>query len=363
LVGGTPGGLTHAYFVSSGSEAMEAAIKLARQYHIEHGEHGRHRIVSRRQGYHGTTLGALSASGHLARRTIYEPILSDAFSRVSPAFAYRYQRAGETETEYVARLADELDAAFRALDPATVAAFVAEPVVGAATGAVPAPTGYFRAIRAVCDRHGVLLILDEVMCGMGRTGTLHAWEQEGISPDIQLIAKGLGGGYQPIGALLIGGRVADVIAGSAGFIDGHTYQSHPVACAAALAVQDVIAEENLLPRVRAMGDRMRDALHDRLGNHAHVGDIRGRGLLMAIELVADRGTRAPFDPALGLNLRVKEEALALGVAVYPGAGTADGKRGDHVLLAPPYIVTEAEIDTIVARLGGAVDAALARTVS
>ena len=364
LLDGSPGGLTHAYFVSSGSEAMEAAIKLARQYHVERGAPGRYRIVSRRQGYHGTTLGALGASGNLARRTIYEPILSDAFSRVSPAFAYRYQHADETEAEYVARLADELDAAFRALDPETVAAFVAEPVVGATTGAVPAPAGYFRAIRAVCDHHGVLLILDEVMCGMGRTGTLHAWEQEGISPDIQLIAKGLGGGYQPIGAMLATSRMADTIRqGSGAFQHGHTYLAHPLACAAALAVQDVIAEDDLLPRVRVMGDRLRDALHDRLGNHAHVGDIRGRGLLMAIELVENRATRAPFDPALHLNLRVKEEALALGVAVYPGAGTADGQRGDHVLLAPPYIVTEAEIDTIVARLGDAVDAALARTVS
>jgi len=360
LLGAAPGGLTHAYFVSSGSEAIEAALKLARQYFVEAGQPARTRFIARRQSYHGTTLGALAAGGNMARRATYAPLLSDAFSHVSPAFAYRYQRDGETETEYVARLADELEAEFQRLGPGTVAAFLAEPVVGATAGCVTAPAGYFEAVRAVCDRNGALLILDEVMCGMGRTGTTHAWEQEGVAPDIQVVAKGLGGGYQPIGAVLAGGRVVDTLrAGSGAFMDGHTYQAHPVACAAALEVQRVIRDDGLLANVRAMGERLHDGLHERLGNHDHVGDVRGRGLLQAIELVADRATKRPFEPALKVNQRIKAEALARGLAVYPGGGTIDGAHGDHVLLAPPYIVTAPDVEAIVTRLGDAVDAAMA----
>ncbi len=359
LLAHEPGGLTHAWFVSSGSEGIEAAIKLARQSFVEMGQDSRHRIVARRQSYHGNTLGALAAGGNMARRRLYAPLLAPAYSHVSPAFAYRYQNDTETEAEYVARLAAELEGEFQRLGPDTVAAFIAEPVVGATSGCVPAPAGYFQAVRAVCDRHGVLLILDEVMCGMGRTGTLHAWEQEGIAPDIQVIAKGLGGGYQQIGAVLIAGHVIERLRqGSGAFMHGHTYQAHPIACAAALAVQRVIEADGLLDTVRAMGERLQQGLHDRLGNHAHVGDIRGRGLFQAIEFVQDRATRAPFNPALKLNQRIKVEALDRELAVYPGAGTIDGSQGDHILLAPPYTVSPGEIDTIVARLGDAVDAAL-----
>jgi adenosylmethionine-8-amino-7-oxononanoate aminotransferase len=359
LLGNEPGGLTHAFFVSSGSEAMEAAIKLARQYHIERGETQRTHIIARRGSYHGTTLGALGVGGHVARRAFYEPLLSDAFSRVSPCFAYHHQAPGESDAEYVARLAAELEAEFQRLGPNTVAAFCAETVVGAATGCVPAVPGYFRAMRAVCDRHGALLVLDEVMSGMGRTGTLHAWEQEGIAPDIQAVAKGLGGGYAPIGGILVAGRVIEALRqGSGGFMHGQTYQAHPVACAAALEVQRILREEKLVPRVAEAGARLEALLTDRFGNHRFVGDVRGRGLFWALEFVADRAAREPFDPAQKIADRVKQAGLDRGLAIYPGTGTLDGLRGDHIIVAPPYITTDAELDDIVARLGDAVDAAL-----
>ncbi|PWC28677.1 aspartate aminotransferase family protein [Teichococcus aestuarii] len=360
LVGEAPGGLTHAYFVSSGSEAMEAALKLARQYFLETGEPQRTRFIARRQSYHGNTLGALGLGGNMARREPYEPILAGCFSHVSPCFTYRGQEAGESDADYVARLAAELEAEFQRLGPQNVAAFVAETIVGATTGCVTALPGYFPAMRAVCDRHGALLILDEVMCGMGRSGTLHAWEQEGISPDIQTIAKGLGGGYQPIGAILAQGRIVRALAeGSGAFKHGHTYQAHPVACAAALAVQRIIREDGLLENVRAMGARLEGALQERFGNHAHVGDIRGRGLFRALEFVEDRASRRSFDPARKVNEAVKDAAMAAGVMIYPMGGTIDGRRGDHVIIAPPYTATAADIDRIVERLGQAVEAALA----
>ncbi|MBR0786451.1 aspartate aminotransferase family protein [Bradyrhizobium iriomotense] len=356
LVGHEPGGLAYAYFVSGGSEAIEASIKLARQYFIERGEPQRQHFIARRQSYHGNTLGALAAGGNAWRRAPYAPLLSAAFSHVTPAFAYHEKREGESDAQFVARLAAELEAEFQRLRPDTVAAFLAEPVVGATAGAVTAPDGYFKAMREICDRHGALLILDEVMCGMGRTGTTHAWEQEGIAPDIQAIAKGLGGGYQPIGAMLASGRIIDTIrAGSGAFQHGHTYLAHPLACAAALAVQDVIREDGLLDQVKERGRQLEQRLTERFGNHRHVGDIRGRGLFWAIELVADRASRASFDPALKLHQKIKAEAFANGLGCYPGGGTVDGVRGDHVLLAPPYIASADEIDLIVDKLGTAVD--------
>ncbi|WP_419899223.1 aspartate aminotransferase family protein [Roseomonas sp. USHLN139] len=359
LVGHAPGGLTHAYFVSSGSEAMEAALKLARQYFLEVGQPSRHRFIARRQSYHGNTLGALGLGGNFARREPYAPILADCFSHVSPCFAYRFQDEGESDADYVARLAAELEAEFQRLGPQNVAAFVAEPIVGATAGCVTALPGYFPAMRAVCDRHGALLILDEVMCGMGRSGTLHAWEQEGVSPDIQTIAKGLGGGYQPIGAILAQGRIVEALAaGSGAFKHGHTYQAHPVACAAALAVQRIIRDDNLLANVQAMGARLEAALQDRFGNHAHVGDIRGRGLFWALEFVEDRGSRKTFAPERKVNEAVKDAAMAAGVMIYPMGGTIDGRQGDHVIVAPPYIARPDDIDAIVERLGRAVDSVL-----
>ncbi len=360
LVGHAPGGLTHAYFVSSGSEATESALKLARQYAIETGQAQRDRFIGRHHSYHGNTLGALSASGNVARRLPYEPMLSPSFSHVSPCFAYRGQGVGESDAAYVQRLADELEAEFQRLGPDRVAAFIAEPVVGATVGCVPAVPGYFKAMRAVCDRHGALLILDEVMCGLGRTGTTHAWEQEGVVPDIQVVAKGLGGGYQPIGGMLVQGRVVSALqAGSRLHKHGHTYAAHPLACAAAVAVQTVIAEEGLLGNVTARGAQLEAALRDRFAEHPNVGDIRGRGLFWALEFVRDRHTKAPFDPALAVNGRVKAAAFARGLACYPVAGTADGVAGDHVILAPPYNTTEADITLIVDRLAAGVADALA----
>jgi adenosylmethionine-8-amino-7-oxononanoate aminotransferase len=359
LVGHEPGGLAYAYFVSGGSEAVEASLKLARQYFLEIGQPQRSRFIARRQSYHGNTLGALAAGGNAARRAPYAPILSGAFTHVTPAFAYHESRDGESEADFVRRLTAELEAEFVRLGPETVAAFIAEPVVGATAGCVAAPEGYFRAVREICDRHGALLILDEVMCGMGRTGTLHAWEQEGVAPDIQAVAKGLGGGFQPIGAMLASSRIIDALRrGCGAFQHGHTYLAHPMACAAALEVQRIIREERLLERVNTLGQLLEQRLIERFGNHKYVGDIRGRGLFQAIELVADRATKRPFDPSLKLHDRIKQAALENGLACYPVGGTIDGRNGDHVLLAPPYIATASDIDMIVDRLGAAVDGTL-----
>lgn len=354
-----PAGLSHAFFVSSGSEAMESALKLARQYFIERGEPRRTRFIARRQSYHGNTLGSLAAGGNHARRVPYEPIFADRFSLVSPCFPFHYQRAGESDEQYVARLAAELDNEFQRLGPDTVAAFCAEPVVGATAGCVTALPGYFAAIRRICDRYGALLILDEIMCGTGRTGTMHAWQQESVTPDIQAIGKGLGGGYQAIAGILISKHiVAALSAGSGAFVHGHTYQAHPVACAAALEVLRVIEEEGLLENVRVQGKYLKHCLRERFGANEHVGDIRGRGLFYALEFLQNRDSKTPFDPALQVHDRIKNEALRAGLGIYPTGGTIDGKRGDHVLIAPPYISTSADIEAIVDRLGEAVNAAL-----
>jgi adenosylmethionine-8-amino-7-oxononanoate aminotransferase len=359
LIAAAPPGMARAYFVSGGSEAVEAALKMARQYFVERGERERRVIISRRQGYHGNTLGALAAGGNEWRKAPYKPLLIDV-PLIAPCFAYRFRQDSESEEAYGLRVADELEAEIRRQGPGTVAAFIAETVVGATAGAVTAVPGYFKRVREICDRHGVLLILDEVMCGMGRTGSLHACTQEDVVPDLMVLAKGLAGGYQPIGAVLVQGKIYDAFAGGSGYFQhGHTYGGHPSACAAALAVQRVLHEDGVLARVAPMGERLATALTERFGNHHHVGDIRGRGLFRAIELVKDRASKAPFDPALRLNARVKAEAFARGLMVYPMGGTIDGERGDHVLLAPPYIIEPAQIDTVVHLLGQAVDAALA----
>ena len=351
-----PGGLTYAFFVSSGSEAMESALKLGRQYFVEKGEGRRTKFIARRQSYHGNTLGALSVGGHVSRRAPYEPMLSGLCSHVSPCFPYHFQEPNESDESYVARLAAELDAEFQRVGPETVIAFCAETVVGATAGCVDAVPGYFAAMGAVCDRYNALLILDEIMCGMGRTGTTHAWEQEGIAPDIQVIGKGLGGGYQAIGAMLASGRVINALAhGSGAFAHGHTYQAHPVACAAALEVQRVVQEDRLLGNVRAMGRRLEEGLRERFGDHPHVGDIRGRGLFFAMEFVDDREQKRPFDPRLQVHDRIKRHALEVGLGVYPSGGTIDGKNGDHVLIAPPYIVDAAAIERIIDLLARAVE--------
>ncbi|GLQ96624.1 aspartate aminotransferase family protein [Dyella mobilis] len=353
-----PQGLDHVYFVSGGSEAVEAALKLARQYFVERGETSRRHIIARRQSYHGNTLGALAIGGNAWRREPFLPLLIEAH-HVSPCYAYREQRADETEEAFAQRLADELEQKILQLGPETVAAFVAETVVGATAGAVPPVREYFKKIRAVCDRYGVLLILDEVMSGMGRTGYLFACTEDGIAPDLLTIAKGLGGGYQPIGATLVNDRIYRTIVDGSGFFQhGHTYIGHATACAAALEVQHVIEEDRLLDNVRARGEQLRTLLRERHASHPHVGDIRGRGLFIGVELVADRETKQAFEPGLKLHARIKREAMAHGLMVYPMGGTIDGVHGDHVLLAPPFICSESDIERIVERFDRALAGAL-----
>lgn len=358
LAEAAPGDLSMVYMLSGGSEAVEAALKMARQYHLERGDTSRTRFIARRQSYHGNTVGALSVGGNVWRREPYKEMLIDT-SHIAPCYAYRHRRDDESEAEYGRRAADELEAEILRLGPGNVAAFIAETVGGATAGVIPPVAGYFKRIREICDRHGVLLILDEVMCGMGRTGTLFACEQDGVVPDIVCIAKGLGAGYQPIGATMVTDRVyAAFAAGSGSFLHGHTYMGHATACAAALAVQTKIKEHDLLARVRDMGDQLMQRLNDRLGNHPNVGDIRGRGLFIGIELVADRASKIPLDPALKIHQRIKADAMARGLICYPGGGTVDGKSGDHVLLAPPFIVSTDELDALTDKFGAAVDQSL-----
>ncbi|SEG78969.1 aspartate aminotransferase family protein [Bosea lathyri] len=359
LIARAPNGLSHVFICSSGSEAVEACLKLARHYFVERGEPKRIQFISRRQSYHGITVGALSVGGRMKDRAPFKEMLLQGH-HIAPCYAYRDQRADETLEQYGLRVADELEAKILELGPETVAAFVAETVVGATLGCVPPVPGYFKRIREICDRHGVLLILDEVMSGMGRTGTLHACEQEGIAPDLMAIAKGLGAGYVPIGAMLASSQIiAAVRQGSGAFPHSQTYNGHPLACATALAVQQVIERDDLLANVRRQGAHLERRLKERFGNHHHVGDVRGRGHFWGIELVADRASKTPFDPALKLHARVKQAAMAHGLMVYPMGGTADGNAGDHVLLAPPFIADAAIMDTLVERLGEAVDAAIA----
>lgn len=359
LAANAPGDLDRVYFVSGGSEAVEAAVKLARQHAVETGEPRRHRLIGRQQSYHGNTLGALATGGNAARRAIYAPLLIEA-SHIAPCYAYRHRAEGESAEDYGRRASQALEDEILRLGPETVLAFVAETVVGATLGAVPPAPGYFKRVREICDRYGVLLILDEVMCGMGRTGSLFAVEAEGIAPDILCIAKGLGAGYQPIGATLCSARIHDAVAGGSGaFQHGHTYSGHPTAAAAGLAVLRAILGRELLPQVRALGATLEASLEAAFGEHPHVGDIRGRGLFRGIELVADRDGKEPFAPERGLAARLKREAFAEGLVCYPMGGTADGRRGDHVLLAPPFVITEAEIETLTGKLGAALDRALA----
>ncbi|WP_299361590.1 aspartate aminotransferase family protein [uncultured Paracoccus sp.] len=350
LVAQAPGDLDRVYQVSGGSEATEAAIKLARQYWVERGQPQRRHLIARRQSYHGNTIGALSAGGNEWRRAQFGPLLIEV-SHIAPSYEYRDRAEGETLEEYGRRAADELQAEITRLGPENVMAFIAEPVVGATAGAlVPAP-GYFRRIREICDAHDILLILDEVMCGMGRTGTLYACEQEGIAPDILCIAKGLGAGYQPIGAMLASRRVYDAIAQGSGFFQhGHTYMGHPVAAAAGLAVVSTLLDEGLIDRCAVQGEKLAGLLEQRFGDHPHVGDIRGRGLFRGLEFVEDRATKAPFDPGRGIAGRLKKAAFAEGLICYPMAGTIDGRRGDHVLLAPPFIISDDELEQLVTRL-------------
>jgi adenosylmethionine-8-amino-7-oxononanoate aminotransferase len=358
LVSAAPAPLERIYFASGGSEAMEAALKMARQYFVEKGESRRRHFIARRQSYHGNTLGALAVGGNAWRRKPYEPLLVEA-THVSPCYPYRDRATGESDERYAERLARELEAAIDRLGGENVIAFVAETVVGATLGAAPAVPGYFKRIREICDRHGILLILDEVMCGMGRCGTLWAFEREGVVPDMVAIAKGLGAGYQPIGALVVAKRIFDAIVdGTGAFMHGTTYLGHAAACAGGLAVHRRLTREGVLERVAPMGRALERELRAAFADHPHVGDIRGRGLFWALELVEDRATKTPFDPSRRVHARLKQAALESGLLCYPMPGTVDGQRGDHVLLAPPFIVESHQIEELVEKLQGALKTAL-----
>ena len=350
-----PKGIDRVYLVSGGSEAIEAALKLARQYYVEKGEPNRKAIIARQQSYHGNTLGALAAGGNKWRRDQFAPLLIDTH-HIAPCFAYRGKNESEDDFDYGQRVANELEHKLLELGPDTVMAFIAEPVVGATAGAVTAVDGYFRRIREICDKYGVLLILDEVMCGMGRTGYLYACEHDETRPDIICIAKGLGAGYQPIGAMLCSSAIYAVIENGSGFFQhGHTYLGHPMAAAAANAVLDVLIDQNLLSDVRPKGDALENLLHSKFNQHPHIGDIRGRGLFRAIELVNDRNTKAPFDPELKIAAKIKKSAQNNGLLCYPMSGTIDGKLGDHVLLAPPFVISNNELDELVDKLSVTID--------
>jgi len=343
---------------------MEAAIKLGRQYYMEVGQPQRTNFIAREDSYHGTTLGALSMSGHLGRRAKYLPLLSSWVHPISSCNAYRQRLAGETDTAFVSRKAAELDQKFRNLGPDTVIGFVCEPISGASLGCVPYVPGYLAAMKAVCTKYGALFILDEVMCGMGRSGTLHAWQAEhsdesghNCVPDIQTIGKGLGGGYQPVAGVLIGHKIVEELKnGSGGFLHGQTYQAFPVASAAALTVQRIIKRDNLLENVRTQGAYLSSLLHKRLDSHPHVGDIRGMGLFWGIEFVQNRVSKEPFDPKLNIAKRVHSTGLSKkwSMSFYPSQGTADGTSGDHVIIAPAYNITPADVEHIVDTIEGVI---------
>ncbi|AHM03145.1 Adenosylmethionine-8-amino-7-oxononanoate aminotransferase [Roseibacterium elongatum DSM 19469] len=359
LIAHAPDGIDRVYLLSGGSEAVEAAIKLARQYTLEIGQPQRHKLIARRQSYHGNTLGALAAGGNAWRREKYAPLLIETH-HIDPCFEYHFRHDGESLEDYGRRAAQALEDEILRLGPDSVLAFMAEPVVGATAGAVPSEGAYFKHVREICDRYGVLLILDEVMCGMGRTGSLFACEQDGIAPDIVTIAKGLGAGYASIGAMLCSATIYDAITqGSGSFQHGHTYHGHPLAAAAGHAVLERIVDDGLLAQVQDRGDTLVHALRSRFGQHPHVGDIRGRGLFRAIELVEDRTTKSSFDPNRKLHAKVKKAAMAEGLICYPAGGTVDGRLGDHVLLAPPFIITEDQIEELTDKLSRALDTAMA----
>lgn len=354
LIDNAPGELDRVYFVSGGSEAIEAAIKLARQFHIENGEPSRHHIIARKQSYHGNTLGALAAGGNKWRRNQFEPILIDV-SHISPCYEYVDKLKEETSFDYGQRVAQELEDEILRLGSDKVMAFIVEPVVGATMGAVPAVPGYFKKVRNICNKYGVLLILDEVMCGMGRTGHLFASEFDEIAPDILCIAKGLGAGYQPIGAMLCSKDIYDRLGKGSGFFQhGHTYMGHPVACAAGLAVLKAILNRKLLSSINNKSNQLFSCLKTQL-EHPNIGDIRGRGLFIGIEIVKNIETKKPFDPNLKVAASIKNAAFEAGLICYPMSGTRDGKWGDHILLAPPFIINESQIIELVNKLSIAIE--------
>lgn len=350
LVELAPEGIDRVYLVSGGSEAVESALKLARQYFWEQGQTSKKYFIARKQSYHGNTLAALATGGNEWRRAPFSPLMIQT-SHISACYEYRGRLDEESSEKYGLRMANELEAEIQRLGAENVIGFVAEPVVGATAGAVPPVDGYFKRIREICDKYGVLLILDEVMCGMGRTGTMFACEQDGISPDIITIAKGLGAGYQPIGAMLCTKEIYKTIEDGSGFFQhGHTYVGHPVAAAASLAVINKLIDQDLVKRSHEMGQKLQDALQSAFDQHPYVGDIRGRGLFRGIEIVEDKETKQPFASEKSINKQLKKSAFEAGLICYPMGGTIDGVNGDHILLAPPFILEDAHIDEIVSKL-------------
>ena len=375
LITNAPGDLSHVYLVSGGSEAIEAALKLARQYFLENGQPGRKEVIARRQSYHGNTLGALAVGGNEWRRSQFAPLLIDTH-HIAPCYAYREKLDHETDYEFGQRVAGELEITIEGtlrytlrkdVDSNYFVYFEISELVrdylditfDGTYPTVPAVDGYFKTIQEICDHHGILLILDEVMCGMGRTGTLFAYEQEAIAPDIVCIAKGLGAGYQPIGATICTDKIYAAIKNGSGFFQhGHTYLGHPMAAAAANAVLDVLLDDNILENVNVMGYQFKHALDTKFGQHTHVGDIRGRGLFYGLELVEERETKEPFSSSYYIARKIKAIAKKRGLLCYPMSGTVDGKIGDHILLAPPYIINEAEINELIGLLADSLEEAL-----
>ncbi|KAI0472510.1 aminotransferase class-III [Xylaria cf. heliscus] len=352
LVESTGGEMTRAIIYCSGSEAVESALKLARQHYVNISQPTRTHFIARQNSFHGTTLAALGLSGQRNKRTEFEPLLTSGVSFVSDCHPYRNKLKDESSEEYCARLADELDQEFERIGGQNVCAFVAETVAGTSIGCVPPEPGYFRAIKSVCEKHGALLILDEVLCGMGRTGSLHAWEQEGIVPDISVVAKGLAAGYATVSALLLNRKLVDVFkSGPKFFNHGHTYQAHPVGCVAALQVQKIIKDENLVRNVVEMGKLLESRLKSSLASHPHVGDIRGRGLMWAIEIVQDKISKEPFPVGNRTAFLIRQRGLdpRYSISLQPGGGSIDGTRGDHIILLPAYTSTPEDIEEIVRR--------------
>ena len=355
---GLSGGLAYAQFLSGGSEAMELALKTTYQYHWERGEPERQVFVARRQNYHGSTFATLAISGNVQRRSIFEPLLRPG-AFVSPCYAYRDQLEAEADADYVARLAAELESLVLEIGPEKVAGFVAETVVGSTSGAVPPVEGYFEAIKELCERYGMLLILDEVMAGLGRTGRHFAYQDDGIVPDIVAVGKGLAAGYQPISAMLVTKEVHAALATGSGILrNGQTYVNHPIACAAALSVQRTIVEEGLLDQIRARGAQLRALLEELKDTVPYVGDVRGRGLFLGVELVADQDSKEPLPVEFDFASRMKAVAFEHGLLTYPGSGTIDGVSGHHVLFAPPFVATESEVAEMAERFEAALTTVL-----
>jgi len=351
-------GLERMVFVTGGSEATESCLKIALQYHAARGAMSRRRFIARERSWHGNTLGALSVSGFKERRAPFEGALLDV-SHLSPVNTYR--PPVNVRADDVARAcADELEQEILRIGADKVAAFIFEPVVGAAGGAVPAPAGYARAVREICDRYGVLMIADEVMCGTGRCGTWRALEHDGVVPDKMAIAKGLAGGYLPLGAAVYQRKVAEpIFAAHGAALTGHTFSAHTACCAAGVAVQTIIKRDGLIQRVRDNGPKLMQMVRDALHGIDAVGDIRGRGYFIGIEFVADRQTKEPFPAALLLFARIRQTAFDDGLICYPVGGNVDGVNGDIVIIAPPYNASDDELAEIVDKFGNAARKALA----